>query len=165
MGIHVSHSLKIIGLAAVTVGLALAIGLGLPKISHAPIQDPINMAQLSEPSSVSPLPVISFDTLTDNARVKPNQVITGKVPGYWFFEASFPVQLRDISGNTFATVIAQTTEDWMVTTNVAFTITLPETFSYSGVGSILFKRDDPSDGEAPKKPEDEEIVPVIFENE
>jgi hypothetical protein len=76
------------------------------------------------------------------------------------------VTLIDINGTPFATVIAKTKEDWTVTKTAHFSIKLPETFTYTGVGSILFKKDDPSDGEAIFNSETDELsVPVIFENE
>jgi hypothetical protein len=69
-------------------------------------------------------------------------------------------------GATVGTVIATTDEDWMVTKNVGFSIVLPETFSYTGPGSLLFKKDDPSDGEAPFDPvKDQYSIPVVFEDQ
>lgn len=144
------------------MALAAVIVFFFPKLSHAPLENTINVEQQKEQLS----PSLTFDSLKDNDHIKAEQMITGKVAGYWFFEGSFPVALRDINGNTFATVIAKTNEDWMVTQHVNFYITMPATFSYTGVGSMLLKKDDPSDGEAPFDPEkDQKIIPVIFENE
>lgn len=164
MSRHITSSLQIIGLMIVTLGIALVIGMFIPKQTQAPSEQvSINQVE-TETTNSETAGVISFDALKDNDHVQPKQIITGKVPGYWFFEGSFPVELKNASGQTFATVIAKTNQDWMVTTNIAFSITLPDEFTYHGVGSILFKRDDPSDGEAPKKPQDEKSIPVIFEN-
>jgi hypothetical protein len=72
----------------------------------------------------------------------------------------------DINNQPIGTVIATTDEDWMVTKNVGFSIVLPETFSYTGPGSLLFKKDDPSDGEAPFDPvKDQYSIPVVFEDQ
>ncbi len=150
--------LEIIGLAVITFALA-GILLFFPKLTNAPKNE-------EKPIQQIPVNVVNLDNLSNNDHVTPKQVITGTVPGFWFFEASFPVTLRDVNGNTIAVVTATTTEDWMVTTNVHFTVTLPETFTYTGVGSLLFRKDDPSDGEAPFNPEtDQYVVPVIFEND
>ena len=150
--------LEITGLALITLIMA-GILLFFPKLTNAPKNGDISVQP-------TPVAITTFDNLSDNDHVTPKQVITGTVPRFWFFEASFPVTLRDVSGNTIAVVTATTTEDWMVTTNVHFTVTLPETFTYTGVGSLLFKKDDPSDGEAPFNPEtDQYVVPVIFEND
>ena len=150
--------LEITGLALITLLMA-GILLFFPKLTNAPKNENV-------PVQVAPVAVVNLDNVSDNDHVTPKQVITGTVPGFWFFEGSFPVTLRDINGNTITTITATTTEDWMVTTNVHFTVTLPDAFSYNGVGNILFKKDDPSDGEAPFNPEtDQYIVPVIFEND
>lgn len=154
-----TSAIHIIALMIITLGAAFIIGTFLPRKSQAPVgPQQVEQTEVIAPSA------ITFENLNENDRVKPKQIITGEVPGYWFFEGSFPVELRKASGETFATVIAKTNQDWMVTTNVKFEIILPASFTYTGVGSILFKKDDPSDGEAPWKPEYEEVVPVIFEN-
>ena len=150
--------MEITGLALITL-IMTGILLFFPKLTNAPKNEDM-------PVQVAPVTVLNLDNVSDNDHVTPKQVITGTVPRFWFFEASFPVTLRDVSGNTIAVVTATTTEDWMVTTNVHFTVTLPETFTYTGVGSLLFRKDDPSDGEAPFNAEtDQYVVPVIFEND
>jgi hypothetical protein len=152
--------IHIIALMIITLIAAFVIGTFLPRKTQAPV-GPQQVEQI--PEIIAPS-VITFENLNENDHMKPKQIITGEVPGYWFFERSFPVELRKASGETFATVIATTAQDWMVTTNVKFEIKLPDNFTYTGVGSILFKKDDPSDGEAPWKPEYEKVLPVIFEN-
>lgn len=158
MHIQISHTLKILGLAIITFALALAIGLLIPKSTQAPVI--INAIENNQiPND------FSLDTVNANDRVSPDQIITGSVPGVWFFEGSFPVQLQDLSGNTFTTIIATTSEDWMTTDMVSFTATLPDNFSYTGVGKLVFMRDDPSDGESTIDMANfTATVPVIFEN-
>lgn len=163
------EKIGIIGLALVTIIFAIVAITILPQKTIAPILDPsqINQETTSNVTTVEQTPVVVLDNLLKpNDRVKPGQIINGTVPGYYFFEGSFPVTLRDVNDTPFATVIASTDEDWMVSKKIRFSITLPETFTYTGVGSILFKKDDPSDGEAPFDPEkDQYILPIIFENE
>jgi len=156
---HMSHSAKIIGLAIITIVLALVLGSLLPKSSQAP------EIVLTPESPIAPFPEnFVLDNLHQNNRVNPGQIITGSVPGFWFFEASFPIELRDINGNVFGFAIAQTSEDWMTTNNVSFSATMPDDLSYTGVGSLVFTRDDPSDGESGIDMADfTAIVPVIFE--
>lgn len=151
--------LQIAGLATITVVLALGIIFFFPKFTNAPIQPIVPV----DPIALSP---VVLDTLSPNDYVHPKQEITGTTPGFWFFESSFPVILKDINGNNLTTLIASTDEDWMVTKNVQFSFTLPDTFTYTGPGFIYLKKDDPSDGEAPFNPATDELtIPVIFQNE
>jgi hypothetical protein len=162
---HWINSLHIIGLIIITGVLAIILGMFLPKKTTAPNTDShITIPNtLENKPSPQPSEIIQFNDITNNNRVHPNQIITGTVPGTWFFEGSFPVFLKKPSGEIFATVTATTDEDWMVTKNVTFTVTLPDEFSYSGIGTITFTQDDPSDGES-GRPIQQKTIPVIFEN-
>ncbi len=70
--------------------------------------------------------------------------VLGRARGNWFFEASFPVELKDMSGNLLAQGIAQAQSDWMTTEFVGFRadITAPETFI--GQATLILKKDNPS---------------------
>lgn len=164
--VYMAHKTKlalhIMGLAFFTFVLAAA-ALFIPKILQAP-KTP-EKDYLPETQIQTPDPALLLNDLMNHDRVNPGQVITGKAPGYYFFEGSFPVVLLDINGNPFTTVIAKTDEDWMVTQTAHFSVTLPPLFSYTGVGSIMFKKNDPSDNEVPfDSIKDQRIIPVIFEN-
>lgn len=75
----------------------------------------------------------------------------GQARGYWFFEASFPIEVIDANGNILAMGIAQAQPDpvtneinWMTEDFVPFKadIIIPETFM--GPATIVFKKDNPS---------------------
>lgn len=68
----------------------------------------------------------------------------GRARGYWFFEASFPIQVVDKNGNVLATAIAQAQDDWMTENFVPFKadIKIPE--SYIGPATLILKKDNPS---------------------
>ena len=89
--------------------------------------------------------------------VKSNQKITsplqidGKVRGFWFFEASFPIQLTDEQGNVLATTIAQAQSDpatgevnWMTEDFVDFKARLEFVSNAEIKGFLVFKKDNPS---------------------
>jgi spore germination protein GerM len=82
--------------------------------------------------------------------VKSNQKITsplqidGKVRGFWFFEASFPIQLIDGQGNILATAIAQAQSDWMTSDFVNFKAQLDFVSNVEIKGFLIFKKDNPS---------------------
>ena len=70
--------------------------------------------------------------------------VTGEAYGTWYFEASFPIELRDANGNLVAQAIAQAQSDWMVEDFVAFTATLTFGQPQTPNGTLILKKDNPS---------------------
>ncbi|MBI3290694.1 Gmad2 immunoglobulin-like domain-containing protein [Candidatus Falkowbacteria bacterium] len=70
--------------------------------------------------------------------------ITGEAFGNWYFEASFPVQLRDETGQLLAQGIAQAKSDWMVADYVPFELTLTFSTPSTKTGLLIFIKDNPS---------------------
>lgn len=70
--------------------------------------------------------------------------VIGKARGYWFFEASFPIQVLDKDGKLLTQGFAQAKDEWMTTDFVPFKadITIPET--YTGPATLVLKKDNPS---------------------
>lgn len=69
----------------------------------------------------------------------------GRARGPWYFEASFPIELRDANNVLITTVVAQAQWEWMTEDFVPFTATL--TFPAQPAGSqgmLVFKNDNPS---------------------
>jgi hypothetical protein len=67
--------------------------------------------------------------------------ITGEAPGYWFFEATFPVILTNWDGLIIAEGYAEATEDWMTEEDVSFTAELEfETPEYGENGFLILRR-------------------------
>ncbi len=87
--------------------------------------------------------VATPNNLSDGQTVLLPMTITGMVPGNWFFEGSFPVFMKDQGGVPIAVALAQTTADWMTTDMIPFTVVLP-VVSYTGPGTIVFQKDNPS---------------------
>lgn len=87
-----------------------------------------------------------FEGLT----VSPNQLVVsplmvaGKVPGTWYFEASFPVQLVDANGTVLAQGPAQAGADWMTPELVPFSITLNYAQPETDTGTLILEKDNPS---------------------
>lgn len=143
-----SKTVKITGFIIILV-VIIVIALVLTKrdtnqeelITETPV---INQDQGETPEN----PQTFSSIINHGDTVTANQVITGSVPGFWFFEGDFPVELVDNNDVVFATVIATSSEDWMTTDIIPFTITTPENLSYTGPGKMIFKRNDPSDGES-----------------
>lgn len=87
---------------------------------------------------------IMLDTLKPGDTLKSPLTITGKARGNWYFEASFPVELRDSNNVQIASKPATATSDWMTTDWVPFTVTLNFPASTTGTGLLIFHNDNPS---------------------
>jgi len=95
-------------------------------------------------SSTSEMP-ISVDNIKDNQTVSNPINIQGKARGSWFFEATFPIQLVDASGNIITTTQARAETDWATTSFVNFSATLEYNNSTStGRALIVLSNDNPS---------------------
>jgi hypothetical protein len=88
-------------------------------------------------------------------------LISGKARGYWFFEASFPIELVDENNNLISQAIAQAKGEWMTKEFVPFEATLNFSHPKTDKGFLVFKKDNPS---GMKEFDDELRVPVIFKN-
>lgn len=100
------------------------------KLSADMAADPEQMVELS-----SPLPSQLVSPVT----------LTGRARGPWYFEASFPVELRDSSNAVIITAVAQAQSDWMTENWVPFTVTLSFPAQPIGsTGTLVLKKDNPS---------------------
>jgi hypothetical protein len=79
--------------------------------------------------------------------------------GYWFFEASFPIELLDADKNKIAGGIAEAKSDWMTENFVPFEAKLEFQKPVSKNGFLILKKDNPS---GMMEKEDQLIVPVKF---
>ncbi len=70
--------------------------------------------------------------------------VIGKARGYWYFEASFPVQFLDQNGKSLAVGVAQSQGDWMTREFVPFKADLTIPQDYIGPGTLILHKDNPS---------------------
>ena len=115
-----------------------------------------------------PSPTVSSSSTNEKVKLfnlKENQVIAspftlqGEARGTWFFEASFPIEVRDGNNKPILIQAVQTKEDWMTEKFVPFTTTLTFTKPTTSTGTIILHKDNPS-GEASR---DESVtIPIIF---
>lgn len=87
--------------------------------------------------------------------------VSGSARGYWFFEASFPIELQSIDGTVIAQGIAQAEGDWMTEEFVPFKSRIEIANPYFGDVIVVLKKDNPS-GE----PENDASVrfPLVIQN-
>lgn len=94
--------------------------------------------------TTTPEAKIQLDTLDSGDTLTSSSTITGRARGPWYFEASFPVELRDSNGTLLVQKPAQATSDWMTTDWVPFTITLSFPTPATATGTLIFRKDNPS---------------------
>ncbi|MFA5420432.1 MAG: Gmad2 immunoglobulin-like domain-containing protein [Patescibacteria group bacterium] len=89
--------------------------------------------------------LIRVSSLVANDRVSSPLNIFGEARGYWFFEADFPVELINSSGDIISFGIATANDDWMTEDFVSFDLVLEFDKQLTGSeGKIVFKKDNPS---------------------
>jgi|GEM_PF-1484463 hypothetical protein len=99
---------------------------------------------------------------------RPNQVVVsplqikGKARGTWYFEASFPIELKDSNDKIIAQGIATAKSDWMTEEFVPFEATLnfiADTNASNERGTLILRKDNPS---GLPEHEDSLEIPVIL---
>ncbi len=70
--------------------------------------------------------------------------VIGRARGMWFFEASFPIEVRDRNNALLAQGIATAGSDWMTEEFVPFRADLKVLESYIGPATLILKKDNPS---------------------
>ncbi len=89
---------------------------------------------------------IQLDDWIDQKVITSPATITGKVPGNWSFEASFPIELQTSEGHSLVKAPATLTGNWMTTDLVSFTATLSfDPTSAGDTGYLILHKDNPSD--------------------
>lgn len=103
---------------------------------------------------------IRVETPQPGGRITSPLAVKGAARGTWYFEASFPVELRAYDGTVLTQVPAQAQGEWMTEEFVPFSVTL--TFPAQPAGStgvLILHKDNPS-GEA--RFDDRVVLPVSF---
>lgn len=89
--------------------------------------------------------LITVGNIVKNQKIASPLTVTGTARGTWYFEASFPAELKDADGKTIAQVPAQAQGDWMTTEFVPYKAVL--TFAAQPAGSkgtLILHKDNPS---------------------
>lgn len=111
---------------------------------------PVSVQESNTPLSKS----VSLVFPKAGANVPASFEVTGSAPGAWFFEGSFPVQVRDESGKILASTVAHAQGEWMTEKLVQFTASVT-TNGYHGIARVVLLKDNPSG-----LPENEDAVEI-----
>ncbi|MFH0928088.1 MAG: GerMN domain-containing protein [bacterium] len=87
--------------------------------------------------------LIRVDAPIAGSTVASPVTISGQARGSWYFEGSFPIEIKDASGMVIGQGVATAKSDWMTNDFVLFTAKIAFSGA-SGDGSIVLKRDNPS---------------------
>jgi len=104
--------------------------------------------------------LIRIDYPRPNTIISSPLSISGQAVGYWYFEASFPVELYDSSGNLLGQGIATAQSDWMTEDFVPFEVDLEFQKPTDKYGLLILRKDNAS---GDPRLNDSLEVPVIFE--
>ncbi|HYE23253.1 MAG TPA: Gmad2 immunoglobulin-like domain-containing protein [Candidatus Paceibacterota bacterium] len=86
--------------------------------------------------------------------------ISGRARGYWFFEATFPIELQDAAGNVIAEHYAEAEGEWMTEEFVPYTASLTYPAQPAGSeGSLVLRR---SNASGDPERDQELVIPVSF---
>ncbi|HUO56180.1 MAG TPA: Gmad2 immunoglobulin-like domain-containing protein [Candidatus Paceibacterota bacterium] len=80
----------------------------------------------------------------ENAIVGETFDVSGKAPNTWYYEAVFPIQVRDSDDNLIGSGQAQAQSDWTVASLVPFRATITIQDNYSGSATLILLKDNPS---------------------
>lgn len=135
----------------------------LPGNTKAPTIDGTATAQEAQPPMTENPKfedMLVVESLKNNDTIASPITITGKARGGWYFEASFPIEIRNASGTKIAEGPAEAQSDWMTAEFVAFKSTLSFPKQVAGSkGAVILRNDNPSGlPENDKKLE----IPVTF---
>lgn len=124
------------------------------------VPTPTPTTSTPEPTLTEPLSArVSVTQPVSGAEVGGSFTVSGKAPGNWYFEASFPIQVRDAQGNVIARTHATAQSDWMTTELVAFTATVHIEGGYKGPADLILLRDNPS---GLPEHDDSTTIPIII---
>ncbi len=137
----------LVGLTLVIVVLAVVLfvtpaSVSAPTVPSEASED--TSIRKPEESAAQPLHTkVSITSPKSGATVGKTFVVAGSAPGNWFFEGSFPVQVRDKDNSKIGQGVAQAQGEWMTTDLVTFTTNITVS-SYSGPATLVLLRDNPS---------------------
>lgn len=144
----------LLGLVALLVAIVAGV-LFLQEMKQTVDQDQETLDQEPDDPSLPSVPSIIYDNASSDLvvlnelevgeEVTSPLTISGFARGYWFFEASFPVELVDAEGNVLVNSYATAQGEWMTEDMVAFSATFNFVAPEEDIeGTLILRRDNPS---------------------
>lgn len=127
---------------------------------------PVATSTVAEPTThpgTPPEPLSAHVSMTSpqsGANVGHTFDIAGQAPGQWFFEAQFPIQVRDPQDNIVGRATGSAQGDWMTEKLVAFKAMMRIDDAYHGPATLILMKDNPSG--LPEN-DDSVTIPIVVE--
>jgi len=87
---------------------------------------------------------VTLNSPSRNAEVGHSFSVIGQAPGPWFFEAQFPLMVKDRQGNAVGHATAQAQGDWQTEDMVDFSTTMQIDAIFHGPATLVLMKDNPS---------------------
>ncbi len=141
---------KFLGVLVVVL-LVIIIGLLVVLVvvpgPHAASVPPAQSATSTTPIETTPPPLsknVSIFAPASGASVEQTFDVAGIAPNAWYFEAVFPIQVRDPEDNVIARGQGQAQSDWTTPGPVPFKATITLNAPYHGSATLILMKDNPS---------------------
>lgn len=105
--------------------------------------------------------MIVIDNIPPGVTVLREFTVFGQARGQWFFEASFPVEVRSSDGRTIAMGHAEAQGEWMTEEFVPFVAEVKLQEIYKGAATLILHKDNPS-GESSRDASVE--IPIVVQD-
>ena len=113
--------------------------------AHAPTTDTSKPSELEAYTySNATADMITVDEPQAHASVPPTFTVSGKARGTWYFEATFPIEVKDTRGAVIGQGHAQAKSDWMTTEFVPYSASITLSRPYTGDARLFLEKDNPS---------------------
>ncbi len=115
------------------------------------------------PATTYPAPLsaqVSLSSPQPNATVSHTFNVSGRAPGPWYFEAQFPIQVRDSNDNIVGRTTGQAQGNWQTDALVPFNATITVDASFQGTATLILLKDNPSG--LPQN-DDSVTIPIVVE--
>jgi hypothetical protein len=103
--------------------------------------------------------LIVLESVQPNEKITSPLTLKGRARGYWYFEASFPVEILDGNGNKIGQGLATAQDEWMTEDFVPFEAPVTFTAPTTANGTLVLHKDNPS---GLPEHDDKLLIPVTF---
>ena len=138
------------GFLASITGLLILVFVLYPRMVITPVvfEEELFNQQVGEKTSSQYTDLITVSSPSPGELVESPLTVIGEARGWWYFEATFPIELQSENGEVLGEGYAKAQDDWMTESFVPFeaeiSFLLPEENAPES-GVLILHRENPSD--------------------